>query len=194
MANRYSYQFNASLKPKMAQIEGFVSIGTGGQLNAPVIFPLSASGTFTGGSQQTGYLSMALLPGQATAGLPTGWQGGFSGCWGLLGAGVAGIARVGTGMYAVQLQDDWCRLDSCQVEPYLGATGLTNLSAAVVYHTVGLGNSQLSNTGATGVSMGGTMKNQIVIQFQNNGLGADHGAGGGFFLDIRLRDSTAGPQ
>ena len=40
MANRYQYQFNASYKPKMVQIEGFVSIGTGGTVNAA-----TASGT-----------------------------------------------------------------------------------------------------------------------------------------------------
>lgn len=203
MANRYKYQFGGDPKPNMNSINGFVSIGTGGLPNTPMPFPLSASGVYTGTSIQTGFLGMALLPGQATAGIPTGWVGGFSGTIGLYGAGVASVARIGTGTYAIQLSDDWCRLDSCQANPYIGVTGaatgsatgvqLTEYGASIIYHNVGLGNSQQNPTGTTGSIIGGSQKNIIVIQFYN-GIERDLPSGGGFFLDVRVRDSTAGPQ
>lgn len=152
MANRYTYQFNASFKPKMSQIEGFVAVGSGGTLDT------------------------------STARTPTGWVGGFSGAVGLFGAGVAGISRVATGAYNIQLSDDWVRLDSVQVKEVIGATGaFSNIDSVVSYHTVGLGNTTAN-------------KNQIVLQFHNNGAPVDVPSGGGFFLDIRLRDSLAGAQ
>lgn len=121
MANRYQYQFNGSFKPKMSQIEGFVSVGTGGLPNAQ-----TASGTVYG-----------LLPGSTVLGVPTGWVGGYSGTQGLYGAGVSSVARIATGVYNILLSDDWVRLDSCQVMP-VGATGL---DPTILTHTVGLGNS-----------------------------------------------------
>ena len=162
MANRYQFQFNGSLKPRMSQIEGFVSIGTGGLLNNA-----SASGTY-----------LAAVPGSTVAGAPTGWVGGFSGTIGLFGAGVSSVARTGTGLYTVQLQDDWVRLDSCQV--LVVATGI---DAAVLSHTVGLGNSTAT-------------KNQIYLAFASTttGFGVDIPLSGGFFLDIRVRDSMSGSQ
>ncbi len=203
MGNRYTYQFGGEFKPKMGNINGFVSIGTGGLPNAPMTYPYSASGVYTGTTVQTGFTSMALLPGQVTGGLPTGWQGGFSGTIGLYGAGVASVARVGTGTYAVQLSDDWCRLDSVQANPFIGVTGaatgsatglqLTEYGASIISHNVGLGNSQAGGTGTTGVLLGGNTKNVILIQFYN-GVEKDLPSGGGFFLDLRVRDSTAGPQ
>jgi hypothetical protein len=198
LANRYTYQFNGSYKPKMSQIEGFVSIGTGGLINYP---DQSGLGTPSGGSVQTG-LPRGLLPGQATAGVPTGWQGGFSGTIGLLKAGVAGVARIATGLYSVLLEDDWVRLDSVQVEPCGGGiavgaggqTGATSISAQVLYHTVGLGNTVTTGfQGASGL-VGLNLKNQIVIEFYVNSVNADLPASSGFFLSLRLRDSFAGCQ
>ncbi len=161
--NRYTYQFNASFKPRMAQIEGFVSVGTGGLPNAA-----TASGTVYG-----------LLPGNTVLGTPTGWVGGFSGTVGLYGAGVASVARQATGTYAVLLSDDYVRLDSVQVQ----AVGATGVDATVLKHTVGLGNSTAA-------------KNVITIAFASSstGQGVDLPSGAGFFLDVRVRDSSAGPQ
>jgi hypothetical protein len=189
MANRYTYQFNASYKPRMMQIEGFVSIGTGGLLNYP---DQSGLGVPSGGSVSTG-LPRASLPGQATAAVPTGWVGGFSGAIGLYGAGVNSIARVATGAYRIELSDDYVRLDSCQVTPVAAGTGLDCL---IVDHTVGLGNSVVTG-GATGaLAKGFNPKNCIFIQFTSSGsqLTADITPGGGFFVDIRVRDSLVGPQ
>ena len=203
MANRYTYQFPQQFKPKMAHVEGFVSIGTGGLLNTPLQFPTTASGVATGGFLQTGFLGMALMPGQATAGVPTGWQGGFSGALGLYGAGVQAIARIGTGTIAIQMSDDWVRCDSVQVEPYIGITGsptgtasgtnLTAFGAAVTLNNIGLGNSQAVPTGSTGALIGGNLKNVLVLQFYN-GIEKDLPSGGGFYISFRLRDSTAGAQ
>lgn len=173
----------------MAQIEGFVSIGTGGQVNFP---DQSGIGTPSGGSISTG-APRGLLPGQATAGVPTGWYGGFSGCIGLLGAGVAGVQRVATGTYALVLQDDWVRLDSCQINVVGNGTAVDWL---IKDHTVGLGNS-IATGGLTGyVSAGNNPKNTIFIQFfaGASALAQDLDRSSGFSVDIRLRDSTVGPQ
>lgn len=163
MANRYTYQFNGSFKPKMMNLEGFVSIGTGGMVNAA-----TASGTVIG-----------LLPGSTVAGVPTGWVGGFSGTIGLYGAGVKSVARTSAGVYQVALEDDYVRLDSCQVS-VVGATGI---DASVLTHTVGLGSSTAT-------------KNIITLAFATTSTGAatDLPVSSGFFLDIRLRNSTAGAQ
>lgn len=202
MANRYQYQFNGSLKPKMSQIEGFVSIGTGGLVNAPDAYPIFPVGTgATGISGQTG-VPRGLLPGSATAGVPTGWQGGFSGVIGMLGAGLAGVQRVATGAYVLVLQDDWAHLDSVQVIPLGGfatvavGTGGTGVGVSIVDHTVGLGNT-VATGGVTGwLGAGVNPKNEIFIQFvsESSGLPVDLTKGSGFFVDIRLRDSLAGPQ
>lgn len=174
MANRYTHQFSASFKPRMMQIEGFVSVGTGGLVNYP---DQSGLGTPSGLSVSTG-LPRGLVPGNAVAGVPTGWVGGFSGCIGLLGAGVKGVTRQATGVYALVLEDDFVRLDSVQVSAY-GATGV---DAQVLSHTVGLG-----NTTAT--------KNVVTVAFTSTtGAGSDLPINGGFFVDLRLRDSTSGPQ
>jgi hypothetical protein len=162
MANRYTYQFNASFKPKMMQIEGFVSVGTGGLINTQ-----TASGTLYG-----------LLPGNATLGVPTGWVGGFSGTIGLLGAGVKSVVRQATGVYALQLEDDFVRLDSVQAMP----VGVTGVDVSVLSHTVGLGNTTAS-------------KNIVTIGFTSTtGAGIDLPSGAGFFVHLRLRDSLAGAQ
>lgn len=198
MANRYQYQFQGGMKPKMTNIEGFVSIGTGGLPNSVVGISsggvLAASGTYFG-----------TLPGCATAGVPTGWNGTFSGAIGLYGAGVDGIARIGTGLYSVHLSDDFVRLDSCQVEPVLGAnalsnggaTGVDSFAAQVVYHTVGLGNTVTTGfMGASGL-VGENLKNQILIQFcaaATPTVASDLPLSAGFFIQLRLRDSFAGPQ
>lgn len=189
MANRYSYQFNASLKPKMSQIEGFVSIGTGGQVNYP---DQNGLGTPSGSSVSTG-APRGLLPGQATAGVPTGWLGGFSGVIGLIGAGVDGVQRVGTGLIVVHLSDDWVRCDSVQVTPFNPGTAV---SVLVKENTVGLGNSIATGAVAALLSAGNNPKNEIFIQFtsSSSGLAQDLQSGGGFSIDIRLRDTTSGPQ
>lgn len=208
MANRYRYQFNGSLKPQMNQIEGFVSIGTGGTVNAPLAYPIFPVGTGPTGGYQTAIQTGAplfLLPGQATGGAPTGWQGGFSGCIGLIGAGVQGVQRVATGLYAIGLQDDWCALDSVQVDLFAGQSGLATgamisgfsglynggVDWYITQHTVGLGNT-IQTGGYTLPVLQGNPKNMIYLQFGSNGPAVDLPAGGGFFLDIRLRDSTAG--
>ena len=187
MANRY--QFNGSLKPKMSQIEGFVSIGTGGQVNFP---DQSGLGTPSGGSVSTG-VPRGLLPGQATAGNPTGWLGGFSGVIGLLGAGVDGVQRISTGLYALHLQDDWVRLDSIQISPFNPGTAVDWF---VKEHTVGLGNT-IATGGFTGIlAAGNNPKNTVWIQFTSgaSALAQDLQLGGGFYVDIRVRDSLSGPQ
>lgn len=198
MANRYTYQFNGSFKPKMNQIEGFVSIGTGGQVNYP---DQSGLGTPSGLSVATGN-PRGLMPGQATAGVPTGWVGGFSGTVGLYGAGVAGVQRVATGQYVVKLSDDWVRLDSVQVDVISGTSGAFGTTGAlgidwnIIDHTVGLGNSIATGALAPWLGPGINPKNEIFIQFTNstNGLGADLPLSSGFFLDIRVRDGSPGPQ
>lgn len=193
--NRYAYQFNVGYKPRMVSIEGFVSIGTGGQLNYPdpyPIFPVATGATGTAG--QTG-APRFVLPGQATAGVPTGWQGGFSGVISMLPAGgIAGIQRVATGLYCIQLSDDYVRLDSVQATPYSNATGVTNISDIVVQHTVGLGNSVATGGMTLPVYPGPNPKNCVWIQFHASGTSVDLPGGGGFFLDVRLRDSLSGPQ
>lgn len=172
----------------MAQIEGKVSIGTGGLLNNVVAI---ASGGSIAGNSGTYW---AAQPGQATPGAPTGWMGGYSGCQGLLGAGVAGISRLATGLYAIQLSDSYQRLDSCQVEPIVGANVATSLSAEVLFDTVGQGNT-IATGGMTGpFGSGNDTQNRIFIQFQTLGVGCDLPLGGGFYVDIRLRDGLAGPQ
>jgi hypothetical protein len=205
MANRYTYQFNGSFKPKMSQIEGFVSIGTGGMVNFPDAYPVFPVATgATGIAGQTG-APRGLMPGQATAGTPTGWSSGFSGVVGLYGAGLAGIQRVSTGAFVFQLSDDWVRLDSIQLDILSGASGgAMNASASgalgidwsIIDHTVGLGNS-IGTGGVTGwLGAGNNPKNRIFVQFVNtvNGLPADLPLSSGFFVDIRVRDSLVGPQ
>lgn len=188
MANRYTYQFNGSFKPKMSQIEGFVSIGTGGQVNFP---DQSGLGTPSGGSVSTG-LPRGLLPGQATAGAPTGWLGGFSGVIGLLGAGVQGVQRIATGVYELQLQDDWVRCDNVTVTPF--NTG-TALDATILENTVGLGNS-IATGGMTALAAAGNNpKNSIWIQFTTaTAKPQDLDRSSGFYVFLRLRDSLQGPQ
>src|SRR5665213_1367639 len=118
MAERYQYQFNGNFKPRMINLEGFISIGTGGQINTPDQFGI---GTPSGLSVSTG-APRGLLPGQATAGVPTGWLGGFSGVVGALQAGLAGVQRVATGLYVLKLQDDFVRCSSVQVCPFQPGT------------------------------------------------------------------------
>lgn len=187
--NRYTYQFNASFKPKMAQIEGFVSIGTGGQVNFPDQAGLGQPSALSG---QTG-VPRGLLPGAGVLGVPTGWQGGFSGCIGLLGAGVAGVQRVATGAYVIQLEESFIRLDSIQVNTINAGTGI---DPYVVDHTIGLGNS-ISTGGFTGHQpQGNNPKNCIFINFlqSSSNLPVDLQSGAGFYIDLRLRDSLSGPQ
>jgi hypothetical protein len=179
---RYEYQFDNSFKPMACSIEGFVSVGTGGLLNCP-----DACGT-----GQTGAPHFPL-PGQATAAVPTGWQGGFSGCIGLLGAGVAGIERVSTGTYEVQLEDDWAALDSAKAQPILGAKGCTELAAHILMHTIGIGNSMATGVPTAPQFPGMNPKNTIWIQFTNSAaMPSDIPPGGGFFIDVQVRDSLAG--
>jgi hypothetical protein len=212
MANRYTYQFNGSFKPKMSQIEGFVSIGTGGLLNYPPAYPVFpvATGATGGivGSVQTGP-PLGYLPGQATAAVPTGWQGGFSGAIGLLGAGVDGIQRVATGLYTFHLSDDWARLDSVQVSYLATPSGIPTGPRAfptvsgmyaqdvgwyVAQHTVGLGNSVVTGGATLPFFPGPNPKNTIWIQFTDGGNIQDLNNSDGFFIDIRVRDSLAGVQ
>jgi hypothetical protein len=194
MGNRYGYQEEVNFKPAMRTIEGFVSVGTGGLLNYPDAYPVFPIATgATGVAGQTGVPRFTLPNAQATAGVPTGWQGGYSGSYGLFGAGVAGIQRVATGLYCIGLQDDWVALDSCQAQPVLGATGCTGLDSAVLAHTVGWGNTVA--TGGFTLPQFGVMnpKNQIWIQFNSGaGLPADVPGGGGFFLTLMLRDTLVG--
>lgn len=196
MANRYSYQFSGNLKPKMTNIEFFVSVGTGGQPNYPDAYPVFPVATgATGAAGQTG-VPRGLLPGQATAGVPTGWAGAFSGVIGGLGAGLAGIQRVATGTFVAQLQDDWKMLDSVQVLVHAGVTGGTAVDAKIIDHTVGIGNT-IQTGGVTGwLGNGVNPKNRIWIQFvqTTSGLPVDLGLGAGFFVDIRVRDSLSGSQ
>jgi hypothetical protein len=212
MGNRYTHQFNGSFKPRMVQIEGFVSIGTGGQLNWPDAYPIFpvATGATGGlaGSVQTG-APRGLMPGQATAGLPTGWQGaGFSGCVGLLGAGLDGVQRVGTGLYALKLSDDWVRLDSIQVSYQAGPSGIATGVAGsagfsgspnqpvdwyVVQHTVGAGNSVTTGGVTLPFFPGPNPKNTIWIQFGRSAP-AELGNSDGFYIDIRVRDTQSGVQ
>src|ERR1700732_4039384 len=99
MANRYGYQFQGGCKPKMTNIEGRVMIGTGGQPDAQ-----TASGTAYGPNA------------------PSGWIGAYSGCIGLLRAGVASVQRTTTGTYLLGLESGWTRpLHSTQVCYYSGA-------------------------------------------------------------------------
>jgi hypothetical protein len=199
MANRYQYQFQSGMKPRMSNIEGFVSIGTGGLPNSVVAI---ASGGSIAGNSGTYW---GLLPGCATAGVPTGWAGTFSGTWGLYGAGVDGVARLATGLYSVQLSDDWRRLDSALVQVEYGAIqlagggatgagGVSALDGQIVYHTVGFGNSV--STGFLGTSglPGAQTKNQIVIQFSNPNSIVDLPINSGFYINLRLRDTQSGPQ
>jgi hypothetical protein len=199
MANRYTYQFNASYKPKMAQIEGFVSIGTGGLPNFPDAYPVFPSATGpTGLAGQTG-VPRGLMPGQATAGVPTGWVGSFSGTVGLYGAGVKSVSRVATGAYVIQLDDDYVRLDAVDINVLSGVSGAGPSGAfdwALVDHTVGFGNS-IATGGVTGyLGPGINPKNRLFIQFVNSvsSVATDLPLSAGFFLDIRLRDSMAGSQ
>lgn len=207
MANRYQYQFQGGLKPRMANIEGFVSIGTGGLPNSIVAIP-SGLGNLTTIAGNSGTY-WAALPGCATSGVPTGWQGTFSGAVGLYGAGVDGISRLATGMYSIHLSDDWVRLDSVQLETLqgnvfesnggaTGAGGPSGMQAQVVYHTVGQGNTvQTGTMGFNGISsglVGQNLKNQIIVQFYNQTAVQDLPPGSGFFVSLRLRDSFAGPQ
>lgn len=195
MANRYGYQFNMSLKPRMGNIDGFVSIGTGG-------LPNSVIGIASGGQLAHSGTYYGIQPGAATAGVPTGWQGTYSGTSGLYGAGVAGISRIATGLYSVQLSDDWVRLDSCQVQTLDGTLfaqgGATSPAAVtvglIVNHSVGYGNTV--TTGFAGVSglVGANLKNQILIQFYTAGTIAELDKSAGFFMQLRLRDSLSGPQ
>ena len=211
MASRYQYQFQGGMKPKMVNIEGFVSIGTGGLPNS-VVAIASGVGNLTtiAGNSGTYY---GLLPGCPTTGVPTGWQGTFSGAIGLYGAGVAGIARLATGLYSVLLSDDYVRLDSVQVIPvggqiaennggttgFLGGGAQTGIgmNVTIPYHTVGLGNSVTTGSmGSNGISsglIGQNLKNQILIQF-SAGAAVDLPLSSGFFIAIRLADSSAGPQ
>jgi hypothetical protein len=183
----------------MTNLEAFVSIGTGGMVNAPPAFPIFPVGTgATGGvagSVQTG-VPYGLQPGQATAGVPTGWLGGFSGVIGGLGAWMSGVQRTATGSYALGLQDDWVRMDSCDVTTYGGATGGTGVDCTVIDFTVGRGNT-IATGGFTGwLGPGNNPKNMIFLQFTSttSGLPVDLGNGAGFSVDIRVRDSQAGPQ
>ncbi len=208
MANRYTYQFNGSFKPKMNQIEGFVSIGTGGLLNVIPAYPIFPVGTgATGIAGQTG-APLAFMPGQATAGVPTGWQGGFSGTVGLYGAGVDAVARVATGLYAIKLSDDWTRLDSINVNyltgpsgVYTGTIGTIGFSGSpnqsvdwnLVQHTVGLGNSVVTGGMTLPVFPGMNPKNTIWIQFTKQGP-YELNNSDGFYIDLRLRDTLAGVQ
>lgn len=210
MANRYKFQFDSGIKPRMAHLEGFVSIGTGGLLNAPALFPYSASGVYTGTTVQTGFTSMPLMPGQVTGGVPTGWVGGFSGVMGLYGAGVDSIYKIpgNTGTYCVQLTDDWTHLEDIDVFYYSGYTGAAGFGASglsvstggiqawVTNHTVGIGNTVATGQGLgsgvafpAGQDAGGPNKNRIYIQF-----GSQLPAGSGFWLQVWLRDSLSGPQ
>ena len=207
MANRYGYQFQGGMKPKMVNIEGLVSVGTGGLPNSIVAIP---SGGSIAGNSGTYW---AALPGCLTAGVPTGWQGTFSGAIGLYGAGVDGVTRLGTGLYSVHLSDDFVRLDSVQVMPIGGQTAENNggatgflgggaqtgvgMDVSVLYDTVGQGNTVTTGTmGFNGVSsglVGQNLKNQILVQF-SAGQAVDLPSGSGFFIALRLRDSLAGPQ
>ena len=158
----------------MSQIEGFVSIGTGGTVNAA-----TASGTTYG-----------LTKG--CSGVPTGWAGAYSGVLGLYGAGVNSVSRIATGTYAIALSDPWVRLDSIQVQPFQGSSGPSaNFAEYVVADTVGLGNSF-----ANGLGPVGSNPNSIVIQFVHAATDVvnDLPVSAGFYIDLRLRDSLNGPQ
>ena len=187
---RYQYQFNGNFKPRMINLEGFISIGTGGQVNFP---DQNGLGTPSGLSVSTG-APRGLLPGQATAGVPTGWLGGFSGVIGALQAGIAGVQRVGTGLICVKLQDDYVRCDSVQVNVFQPGT---SVDYYIAENTIGLGNS-IATGGLTGIlAAGNNPKNQIWIQFVSPGstpVPVDLNISAGFYIDIRLQDSLSGPQ
>lgn len=195
MAQRYGYQFQNGMKPRMTNVEGWVSIGTGG-------LPNSVVGIASGGQLASSGTYYGILPGAATAGAPTGWKGTFSGTVGLYGAGVAGVARVGTGMYSIMLSDDWVRLDSVQLQvgnglqnAAGGATAAANVIVSeVVTNTVGYGNTVTTGfAGASGL-VGLNLKNQIIVRFTSSGTGVDLPSGGAFYVQLRLRDTQAGPQ
>jgi hypothetical protein len=194
MGNRYLWTDEGHLKPKLRTIEGFVSIGTGGQVNALPAYPVfpTATGATGGiaGSVQTG-VPYGTLPGQATAGLPTGWVGGFSGCQGLLGYGVKGVQRVATGQIVMVLEDDWVGVHKVDCNVFSGATGHTGVDWGVIDHTVGLGNT-IATGGVTGwLGKGINPYRTIFFQFINttSGLAVDLGVGAGFWVDIVLIDA-----
>lgn len=201
MAGRfYRNQFDTSYKGDEYQIEGFVSIGTGGQVNS--LQQYVGTGSPSPGSPATG-VPYGLLPNQATAGVPTGWAGagGWSGTWGLYGAGVDGVGRVSTGVYCIQLSEGFVRLDSVQVELFGCGTGIPGAaasgatwSAQVLDHSVGFGNSLATGGMPTGPIVKGNLpKNMILISFVPGHFPAsDLPLSSGFHLDMRLHDSLAG--
>lgn len=177
MADRYLRQFTKTYQVGMVGIQGYIGVGTGGSVNAA-----TASGTTWGP-----FLN------QASGSIPTGWQNnitvssgpanlggyGFSGVQGLYGAGVNGVARIATGIYNIQLSDSFYKCDSVQVSQFV-ASGVATLDTAVIGNTVGYGNTAAGN-------------NIITIQFTSSitGVGVDIANGGGFYVDIQLRNASA---
>jgi hypothetical protein len=188
LANRSLEQFQYGFKNDMVEITAFVSIGTGGLVNAPDQFGL---GTPSAGSVSTGP-PRGLLPGQMTAGVPTGWAGGFSGVQGGLKQGIAGIQRVSTGTYAIQLEDDYVALHNCQVQPMTNAPGCTSISDLLIGHTVGVGNSVTTGGLTAYVFPGPNPKNTLWIQFHASGNQVDIPLGGGFYIQLNLKNSFVG--
>ena len=163
MADRYLNQFDKNYQRGVVHVQGYVGVGTGGMVNAA-----TASGTTWGP-----FLS------QPSGSVPTGWQGGFSGTQGLYGAGVAAVSRISTGIYNVQLSDSFYKCDSVQIGQFV-ASGVASADVAVIANTVGYGNTA-SNA------------NIITIQFTSSttGVGIDLANGGGYYLDISLRNVSA---
>lgn len=168
MANNYSYQFQFGQKPKMANIEGRVMIGTGGQVDAQ-----TASGTTYGNS------------------LPSGWIGSYSGCIGLIKAGLASVARTTTGTYLLGLMQGYTKpLHSCQTTYYSGATAAVGASGTLDIYVAS------ANVGYSAGGPSSTNPSTITVCVSNSltGLLQDPPAGAGFMVAIRLADSAAGPQ
>jgi hypothetical protein len=166
MANNYGFQFPTDQKPHMWDIEGRVMVGTGGLPDAT-----TASGTTYG------------------AGTPSGWQGGYSGMIGLIGAGIASVQRSATGTFKLNLAEGYAKpVNSCQVTILSGVTGYAGASGLLIpfvnYMNVG--------QGAAGVTS--TNPGVICISFVScsTGLLQDLPPAAGFMVHIRLCDDSGG--
>ena len=107
---------------------------------------------------------------------------------------------------AIGLSDDWVALDSVNcniltspsgtptgpIQPGFSGCYQQDLGWQVAQHTVGLGNTVQTGGYTLPVFPGPNPKNMIYIQFTQGGQTVDLPAGAGFFIDIRVRDSTAG--
>lgn len=156
------------MKPRMSNIEGRVMVGTGGQPDAQ-----TASGTTYGGS------------------LPSGWIGAYSGCIGLIKAGVGSVTRTTTGTYLLGIESGYTRpLHSAQTTFYSGATASIGASGPLLTYIAS------ANIGFAAGGITSTNPSTLTVCVVNTvtGLLQDPPSGSGFMVDIRLADSQSGPQ